>query len=100
MPQTVEVKIFQNSQSVRVWIDYNNNGTFEANELVASGDDVPLAANLYGTFTGTFTPPATATLNTPLRMRVIADDGGLTPCGQLGYGQAEDYSVMSCFSIN
>lgn len=92
--QTIEVGIFQNTQNVAVWIDYNNNGTFETNEKVASGNDVPLGADLYGAFTGTFTPPATATLNTPLRMRVIADDGVLTPCGQLQYGQAEDYSVM------
>jgi hypothetical protein len=91
--QSIEVGIFQNPQNVRVWIDYNNNGTFETNELVATGNDVTLGADLYGTFTGTFTPPATATLNTPLRMRVIVDDGNPTPCGQLLYGQAEDYSV-------
>jgi len=93
--QTVSVGIFGNSQSVRVWIDYNNNGTFETNELVATGTDVAIGADGNGTFTGTFTPPATATLNTPLRMRVIADaESTFTPCGQLGYGQAEDYSVM------
>lgn len=91
--QTIKVGIFQNPQNVRVWIDYNNNGTFETNELVASGDNIALGADLHGTFTGTFTPPATATLNTPLRMRVIVDDGAPTPCGQLLYGQAEDYSV-------
>ncbi|MDQ0068058.1 zinc-dependent metalloprotease [Chryseobacterium lathyri] len=93
--QTVSVGIFGNPQSVRVWIDYNNNGTFEANELVASGTDVAIGADGNGTFTGAFTPPATATLNTPLRMRVMADaESTFTPCGQLGYGQAEDYSVM------
>ncbi|SHH92391.1 Por secretion system C-terminal sorting domain-containing protein [Chryseobacterium oranimense] len=95
--QTIDVGIFGNPQFVRVWIDYNNNGTFEANELVASGDDVAIGADGNGTFTGTFTPPATATLNTPLRMRVIADaesPSSYAPCGQLGYGQAEDYSVM------
>ncbi|MCJ7933603.1 MAG: zinc-dependent metalloprotease [Chryseobacterium sp.] len=91
--QTIQVGITQNSQNARVWIDYNNNGTFETNELVASGDNIPLGADLNGTFTGTFTPPATATLNTSLRMRVIVDDGAPTPCGQLLYGQAEDYSV-------
>ncbi|REC42517.1 zinc-dependent metalloprotease [Chryseobacterium pennipullorum] len=91
--QTIEIGIFQNPQNARVWIDYNNNGTFEANELVATGNNIALGADLHGTFTGTFTPPATATLNTPLRMRVIVDDGAPTPCGQLLYGQAEDYSV-------
>lgn len=96
-PQTIQVGIFQNVQSVRVWIDYNNNGTFEDSEMVAGGDDVPVGADLHGTFTGTFTPPPSAVTGTPLRMRVIADgfDDAISfsPCGQLNYGQAEDYSV-------
>ncbi|AZB09750.1 T9SS C-terminal target domain-containing protein [Chryseobacterium sp. G0162] len=98
-PQTIEVEIFQNPQFVRVWIDYNNNGLFEESELVASGDDIQLGADLRGLFTGTFTPPSTAVMNTPLRMRVIAegfDEGdpiAFATCGQLNYGQAEDYSV-------
>lgn len=95
--QTIQVGIFQNSQSVKVWIDYNNNGTFETTELVTSGNNIPIGADLAGTFTGTFTPPASAVLNTPLRMRVIADFNStpalITQCGQLNYGQAEDYSV-------
>ncbi|GEN74030.1 zinc-dependent metalloprotease [Chryseobacterium lathyri] len=96
-PQTIDVGILGDPQFVRVWIDYNNNGTFEASELVASGDNVAIGADHKGTFTGTFTPQATAILNTPLRMRVLADAGSpsaYAPCGQLGYGQAEDYSVM------
>ncbi|KMQ67208.1 hypothetical protein ACM39_15675 [Chryseobacterium sp. FH2] len=94
--QTIQVGIFQNSQSVKVWIDYNNNGTFETSELVTSGNNIPLGSDLKGTFTGTFTPPASAVMNTPLRMRVIADyntPASILPCGQLNYGQAEDYSV-------
>jgi len=95
--QTIQVGIFQNSQSVKVWIDYNNNGTFEASELVTSGNNIPLGADLNGTFTGTFTPPTSAVMNTPLRMRVVADynpnPAQITACGQLNYGQVEDYSV-------
>lgn len=95
--QTIQVGIFQNSQSVKVWIDYNNNGVFEASELATSGNNIPVGADLHGTFTGTFTPPVSAVMNTPLRMRVIADYNPnpalITSCGQLNYGQAEDYSV-------
>lgn len=104
-PQTIEVGIYQNPQYVRVWIDYNNNGVFEDSELVASGDDVPVGADLKGTFTGTFTPPSTAVMNTPLRMRVIAegfdeeDPITFATCGQLNYGQAEDYSVTLLASL-
>ncbi|WP_347218401.1 GEVED domain-containing protein [Chryseobacterium sp.] len=95
--QTIEVgflKATNLDQSIRVWIDYNNNGTFEASELVASGDNVPAGADDYGTFTANFIPPATAVQDTPLRMRVSADMGGANAaCGQLAYGQIEDYSV-------
>lgn len=95
-PQNVQVDIMLNSQSARVWIDYNNNGTFESSELVGSANDIPLNANSIGTLNATFTPPATAVLNTPLRMRVLVDaesQNNYAPCGQLQYGQVEDYSV-------
>lgn len=95
--QTIQVGFVNNDQSVRAWIDYNNNGTFEASELVASGNDVAVDANGQGLLSATFTAPASAVLNTPLRMRVIADapnnPATMTACGQLAYGQAEDYTV-------
>lgn len=95
--QNIEVGFFGNSQSVRVWIDYNNNGTFEASELVATGDNVAVNPSTgIGNFTANFTPPATAVLNTPLRMRVLVDYNdptAISACGQLNYGQVEDYSV-------
>lgn len=95
--QTIQVGFVNNDQSVRAWIDYNNNGTFEASELVASGNDVAVNANGQGLLSATFTAPASAVLNTPLRMRVIADapnnPATMTACGQLAYGQAEDYTV-------
>lgn len=108
-PQTVEVGFINAinvDPSIRVWIDYNNNGAFEPSEMVASGNDVASAASGYGTFTASFTPPANAVLNTPLRMRVLADilsPSSFAPCGQLGYGQIEDYSVTlvsSALAIN
>ncbi|MET3537346.1 zinc-dependent metalloprotease [Chryseobacterium limigenitum] len=95
--QTIQVGFVNNDQSVRAWIDYNNNGTFEASELVATGDDVAIGANGQGLLSATFTAPASTVLNTPLRMRVIADapnnPATMTACGQLAYGQAEDYTV-------
>jgi len=95
-PQTVEVDIMLNPQSARVWIDYNNNGTFEASELVGSANNIALNSSSIGTLSATFTPPANAVLNTPLRMRVLVDaesQNNYAPCGQLEYGQVEDYSV-------
>jgi len=76
--------------NVRVWIDFNNDGAFSApSEEIFAADNSFIA-------TGTVFIPASATLNTPLRLRVSADHNLLaapTPCSSLQYGQAEDYAV-------
>lgn len=88
----------------KVWIDYNNNGAFEANELVVNNlPAANLAAGSSSTITNNITPPATAVMNTYLRMRVGVDVGTLgtsttvlpdfDACSQLQYGQMEDYAV-------
>ncbi|MGH1519607.1 GEVED domain-containing protein [Chryseobacterium sp. JK1] len=92
----LQVNVSDSNNEVRAWIDFNNNGTFEASELVASADNIVAdPTTLIGTFNVNFTAPASTVLNTPLRMRVIVDDenANITPCGQLKYGQAEDYTV-------
>lgn len=89
--QTLKVSFATNPQTIKAWIDYNNNGIFEASELIANSvSSVPLASSPY---TVTFTPPATAVLNTYLRMRVRSDIGSYDSCQNLAYGQIEDYSV-------
>lgn len=73
------------------WIDYNNDGIFdnvtekiiESNSSLATSGSVTIASN--------------AVLNTPLRMRVIADydlNAVPTPCLDPIYGQAEDYTII------
>lgn len=94
--QNLQVNVSGSENEVRAWIDFNNNGTFETDELVASGDNIAAdPSTSIGTFNTSFTAPASTVLNTPLRMRVIVDDENtnMTPCGQLKYGQAEDYTV-------
>ena len=89
--QTLKVSFATNPQTIKAWIDYNNNGTFEASELIANSvSSVPTASSPY---TVTFTPPATAVLNTYLRMRVRSDIGSYDSCQNLNYGQIEDYTV-------
>ena len=79
------------AENVRVWIDFDNNGIFNPiTELFFS-------STATGLHTGTNLPiPASAVLNTPLRMRV-ADDWTPapvpTPCSTPRYGQFEDYTV-------
>lgn len=76
--------------NVRVWIDFNNDGAFSVpSEEVFSANNSFIA-------NGTVFIPATATLNTALRLRVSADHNLLappTPCSNLQYGQAEDYAL-------
>lgn len=82
-----------NSQWVRAYIDYNNDGDFvDANEAIFS------PANGSGIRSGTFTTPAAPPLmNTLLRMRVITDflNTAPGPCTTpVQYGQVEEYGVV------
>ncbi len=93
--------VFPTSRNnIRVWIDYNNNKSFnDAGEAVISTDFQP-----YGVFTGTFTIPATTTPGT-VRLRVTAkmssDAGHIIPSScdsptvdPIGYhGEIEDYTL-------
>ncbi len=92
---TLKVTIQGNSQTIKAWIDYNNNGTFEDAELIAS--KVSASGGGFGSgteYSFNFTPPADATFNTNLRMRVAADmKNTLSSCGEYRCGQAEDYLV-------
>ncbi|HNL35312.1 MAG TPA: GEVED domain-containing protein, partial [Bacteroidia bacterium] len=72
-----------------IWIDFNQNGTFEvpAEQFILSGgaSGVP--------FTGNITIPGSAlTGNTRMRVR-MAYTGTLAPCGIVTYGEVEDYTV-------
>lgn len=94
--QNLQVNVSDEGNAVRAWIDFNNNGSFEASELIGSGNNIPVdPATLIGSFNATFTAPSSVVMDTPLRMRVIVDyqNTNITPCGQLTYGQAEDYTV-------
>jgi PKD repeat protein len=77
-------------ETVEVWIDYNNNGIWDSNELVLSSYDQ------YLTHTATVTIPSNAVLNTPLRMRVGDDEYSytVTGCSTPYEGQYEDYTVI------
>ena len=76
------------TENVKSWIDYNNNGDFEANELIFSSSDDQFHQ-------GYVQIDINAPLNTPLRLRVISDyDDFDSACDNLTYGQSEDYTVI------
>ncbi len=94
---TLQVGTRTNPQHARVWIDYNNNGTFEAGELVLSST----ASSSTFTHTQSIIIPSAAGVATctPVRMRVSADISSnpianVTPCAALNLGQHEDYTVI------
>ena len=76
-----------------VWIDYNQNGIFEdPAELVFTS---VISA---GPYVGNVNVPGTALLG-PTRMRVKLQDTqgpplNSTPCGNAGWGQVEDYTII------
>lgn len=92
---TISVSFGSDSrQYTGVWIDYNQNGTFEASEGVVSVNN----ANGGGTAILTLTIPSGALLgNTRMRVRG-GDDSAMTTamaCGATNsaYGETEDYIV-------
>lgn len=86
---------FSNSHTLKVYIDYNNNGQF-----TDAGEQV-LSASSANSQTVSITIPQTASANIPLRVRVLADAPGVAsgPCqlvgnGSFGTGQVEDYTIF------
>jgi M6 family metalloprotease-like protein len=80
-----------NNEGAKVYIDYNDNGIFDAAEAVVS-----FPANKDGTRTLTFTTPSTGVVvGKGLRLRVLSKFGAIpsTACDISTYGQAEDYTV-------
>ena len=92
--QTYQFMAVHNSpapHNCTAWIDYNNDGVFDVNN-----EEIASSSNTDTTF-GTVQIPSIAVLNTPLRLRVIADfslHGALSPCTNPQDGQAEDYAVF------
>ncbi|WP_026451186.1 M4 family metallopeptidase [Aequorivita capsosiphonis] len=73
----------------KIWIDYNQNGTFDSNELVVSG-----SATSSGILRANFNVPTSA-LGGPTRMRVsMKYNSGQTACETFSYGEVEDYTVI------
>jgi hypothetical protein len=107
---TTDLVVANNPQSIKLanegtnagkysaWIDYNNDGSFSSSELVVADEIIGVGS--FATPTErifNFTIPTTGvTLDIPLRMRVVGDsnESSTTPCGQLQYGEVEDYSVV------
>ncbi|MGV0922697.1 GEVED domain-containing protein [Empedobacter tilapiae] len=89
-----------NIRKVFVYIDYNGNGIFEANEVALSNHD--LVNNIINISTN-INIPTTALKNTPLRMRVVGDLSNIYngyqhitygACDSRVAGQVEDFTII------
>ena len=77
-----------------VWVDWNQNGTFEATEMYEIGSIFNSTGTDGQQATGTISVPADALIG-ETRMRVIKnyDESPTDPCGSYFFGQTEDYTL-------
>lgn len=79
------------THNAAAWIDFNNDGVLnDVTERVFTSSSELIHS-------GTVTIPNGAVLNTPLRLRVAADydfSAPPTPCTDIDFGQAEDYTII------
>jgi hypothetical protein len=90
---TISLTSSNNTSAFSVWIDFNDNGLFEAPEQVIAKNSNG-AAN---TVSQTFTIPETAAPGSH-RMRIRSDNYGQgtpsNPCSRLQNGETEDYNFI------
>jgi len=85
---------------VIVWIDYNVDGDFiDAGEQVFLGAQTGTTTSNPYTWTGNVTVPVSTAIGlTRMRVRLNYNsatyDGNSTPCGESGYGEVEDYTIV------
>src|ERR1700722_1223874 len=82
------------SKVVKVYIDYNNTGIFDANELAAQS--AVLSGNV--PYIDTIITPGNLIIGNYTTMRIVAeettDPTTVLPCGTYGKGETEDYRIL------
>lgn len=84
-----------NNKIAKIFIDYNNNGSFtDDNELVATSGNLLNA----GAFTGNIAIPNTVSIGNYLRMRIVlqetANAADVNACGTYAKGETQDYRLL------
>jgi hypothetical protein len=99
LPLTVKVNSCDASTAsrvIKVYIDYNNNGSFtDPGELVATSSVITGSG---GTFTTNITTPSGLSVGNLTLMRVVAEETSDTsvvkPCGTYLRGETQDYKIL------
>jgi hypothetical protein len=94
-PLAVQVNTAGNYTAyVKAWIDWNQNGVFDASEAFDLGSATNVSNGAPSGSPVNITVPLTAaTGNTVMRIRATYGTGA-TPCGDQDFSEAEDYSVV------
>ncbi len=102
-PNTIDITVSNNHSSVtdnlilQGYIDYNDNGVFETNELILQETIPPSTNNKIYSYN--FTPPTNVKKGEVLRMRIISERTSITNAKlncttQYNIGDIEDYGVI------
>jgi GEVED domain/Secretion system C-terminal sorting domain/CARDB len=87
---------FNEKAYYRIWIDYDKDGAFEPNEIITSFivQNDANGVNVSKTVSNTFTAPLSTALG-QTKMRIMMRDGDwpVGSCGNIDYGEAEDYTI-------
>jgi len=87
---TLSPGTYGSGNNISVWIDYNQNGSFESTEKLGNVVIPPTPA----TGTINFTVPAAATPGVSrMRVREVWSNSNIDPCSSYSYGETEDYNV-------
>src|SRR5690606_8638372 len=88
------------TEGYAAWVDYNDNGVFDANERVGYSNGTVAGSNEVGVLGDSATFAINLSCNAPLgphrlRVRAMFSTNGIsvTPCGANSYGETEDYII-------
>ena len=88
-----------NSRYVKVFIDYNNNGSFESTETALTSTAVN-----NGNYTATIDLPSTLTVGKLMKLRVVAmetnNSSNVNACGTYSIGETQDYTLKVISASN
>lgn len=87
----IKVDVSNYGGGVKVWIDLNQNGTFETSELVTASASTVASNNSHNGVISI--PTGTLAGETKMRVRVVESSTSFDPCASATYGEAEDYKI-------
>lgn len=99
---SVNVNTSGGTNQTKAWIDWNQNGDFETNELIDLGSITGGNNVNSGIVANILVPSNSALGNTIMRVRTSQSNSSeeLTPCDSIENGEAEDYTVVITENLN